>query len=31
MEMHGLTTYEHWPAWDTQGGYETLCEFLGFE
>ena len=31
MELHGLTTYENWPAWDSPGGYETLCEFLGFE
>jgi len=31
MEIHGLTAYENWPAWDSPGGYETLCRFLGFE
>jgi hypothetical protein len=31
MELHGLTDYEGWPAWDTPGGYDTLCEFLGIE
>ena len=31
MELHGLTTFECWPAWDTPKGYENLCEFLGVE
>jgi hypothetical protein len=29
MELHGLTAYQGWPAWDTPGGYERLCKFLG--
>jgi len=29
MELHGLTAYEGWPVWDTPGGYERLCRFLG--
>jgi hypothetical protein len=29
MELHGLTAYQDWPAWETPGGYEQLCKFLG--
>lgn len=29
MELHGLTTYQDWPAWDAKGGYERLRRFLG--
>jgi hypothetical protein len=31
MELHGLSDYVGWPAWDTPGGYERLCRFLGLE
>jgi len=29
MELHGLSAYQDWPAWDTPGGLENLCRFLG--